>query len=101
MATRLEKIALEHGGHVLVETYEISDDLRRVGIGDKAAKTFEAAWDDVQPVIQSLARKMAELAPAEAQVTFGVKIGTNLDAIIASATGEANFEVSLTWKPKG
>jgi hypothetical protein len=100
MVTRLEKIAFEHGGHVLIEAYELDSDLQRIALGDQAARTFEAAWDDVQPVIRSLAGRMADLGPTEAQVKFGVKIGTNLNAIIAGANGEANFEISLTWKPE-
>jgi hypothetical protein len=32
-------------------------------------------------------------------VKFGVKMSTELDAIIASTKGEANFEVTLSWKP--
>ncbi len=100
MAHRVEKLALETGEHILIEVYDVEGELERVGVGDKAAKTFEAAWDTVQPVILSLAKKIAACAPTETQIKFGIKVGADLNAIIASAKGEANFEVTLSWKPR-
>lgn len=98
MATRLEKLPLESGGYVLIQVYEVEGRVERVGIGDKAARTFEAAWDTVSPVIDTLAKKIASCGQSETQVKFGIKIGADLNAIIAGTTGEANFEVTLTWK---
>jgi hypothetical protein len=100
MAVRVEKVALENGGHVLIEAYELPGDVRRVGMGDKAAQTFEKAWDSVVPVFHSLTKKIADFGPVETQIRFGIKVGTDVTAVIASAKGEANFEVTLTWKPK-
>jgi Trypsin-co-occurring domain 1 len=99
MATRVEKLSLESGGQVLIEVYEVEGEVERVGVGDKAAKTLEAAWDTVVPVIQSLSKKIAACGPTESQIKFGVKVSTDLNAVIASAKGEANFEVTLSWKP--
>jgi hypothetical protein len=40
-------------------------------------------------------------APTGLEVTFGVKLSTELGAFVAKASGEANFTVKLTWsKPK-
>jgi hypothetical protein len=100
MQVRVEKVKLENGQHVLIEAYEVAGDLRRVGVADKTAQTFEKAWDSVVPVFQSLAKKMVDLGPVETQIRFGIKVGTDVTAIIASAKGEANFEVTLTWKSK-
>jgi hypothetical protein len=93
-------ISFEDGQQVLIEVYdaEIPGDVERVGIGDKAKKTFEAAWNAVQPAIKALARKLTELGPTDAQIKFGVKVSAELDAIIASTKGEANFEITLAWK---
>lgn len=99
MATRVERLPLESGGHVLIEVYDVEGDVERVGVGDKAAKTFEAAWDTVMPVVHSLAKKIVACGPTETQIKFSIKVGTDLNAIIASARGEANFEVTLSWKP--
>jgi hypothetical protein len=100
MANRVRELTLEGGEKVLIEAHDVGGEVERVGIGDKAAKTFEVAWDAVTPVVKALARKLVAAAPAEAQVKFGVKVSTELDAIIASTRGEANFEVTLTWKPQ-
>jgi Trypsin-co-occurring domain 1 len=99
MATRIQKLPLESGGHVLVELYEIDQGAQRVGVGETAAKTFEAAWDNVMPVIQSLSVRLAKCGPTEAQIKFGVKIATGVNVVIAGANGEATFDVTLTWKP--
>jgi hypothetical protein len=100
MANRVKEIAFENGETVLVEVYDVGGDVQRVGIGDKARKTFEAAWDAVQPVIQALAKKAVVAGPTETQIKFGVKVSAELDAIVASTRGEANFEVTLSWKPQ-
>jgi hypothetical protein len=99
MSTRVEKLPLGKGKHVLIEVYDVEDDVQRVSVGHKAVKTFEAAWNTVEPVIQSLAKSIAACGPTETQIKFGIKIGADFDAIIASAKGEANFEVTLSWKP--
>ena len=100
MSTRIERLPLADGGHVLVEAYEVEGDVERVGLGDKAARTLEAAWDQVMPVVRSLAVKLAACGPTEAQIKFGIKVSADLNAIIASSKGEANFEVTLSWKPQ-
>ena len=99
MAIRVEQLKLESGGSVLIEAFDVEGAVERVGITDKAARTFEAAWSTVLPVIQSLSKKMADCGPTETQIKFGIKVGTDLNAIITSAKGEANFEISLSWKP--
>ena len=98
MATQVKKIPFENGGHVLVEVYDVEGEVERVGVGEKAAKTFEAAWDTVVPVIQTLTKKIAACGPTETQIKFGIKVGADFNAFIAAANGEANFEVSLSWK---
>jgi hypothetical protein len=100
MEKRVEAISLENGQKVLVEVYETEGEVERVGVGDKAAKTFEAAWDTVQPAVQALAKRIAQAGPTETQIKFGIKISADLNAIIASSKGEANFEVTLSWKPQ-
>jgi Trypsin-co-occurring domain 1 len=100
MPVRVEKLQFDNGQQVLIEAYEVSGEVRRVGVADKAAQTFDKAWDSVVPVFQSLSKKMVDLGPVETQIRFGIKVGTDITAIVASAKGEANFEVTLTWKPK-
>lgn len=101
MPTRVEKLSLEDGGCVLVEVYDVGVEgaVERVAVQDKAAKTFEAAWDTITPLIHSLSKKIVALGPTETQIKFGIRVAADLNAIIASTKGEANFEVTLSWKP--
>lgn len=98
MATQVKRLPLESGGHVLIEIYEGEEAIERVGIAEQAARTFEDAWETVMPVIQSLSRKMATCKPTEAQIKFGIKLGSDFNVVLVSAKGEANFEITLTWK---
>jgi Trypsin-co-occurring domain 1 len=100
MASRIEKLDLEGGGHILIEVHDVETSVERIAITDKAAKTLETAWDSIVPVVRSLSKKLADCGPSEAEIKFGVKIGSDLNAIVASAKGEANFEVSLSWKAR-
>jgi hypothetical protein len=101
MGILLRKMPLENGGDVLIEVHEVEGEEQRIGLGSRAVRTFEEAWDSVSPAISALAKKLADGGPTETQIKFGIKIGSDLNAIIASARGEANFEVTLTWKPQG
>ena len=35
--------------------------------------------------------------PDEIEISFGVKLSTTAGAVIASATAEANFDVTMRW----
>ena len=41
---------------------------------------------------------LKEVAPAEAEVEFGLKIGGETGVIVAKGTAEVNFVVRMTWK---
>jgi Trypsin-co-occurring domain 1 len=41
------------------------------------------------------------LAPEEIEVKFGLKVSGKVDWIVARAASEGNFEIKLTWKPRG
>jgi hypothetical protein len=45
--------------------------------------------------------KVRESGPDEVQVKFGIKVSGTMSWLIAKAATEANFEVTLTWKPGG
>ena len=57
--------------------------------------------DAVEPCIRAarvVLDKLKELAPDEAEVTFGIKVGGETSWLVAKGSTEANFEVKLTWK---
>ncbi len=41
---------------------------------------------------------MGDSKPSEAEVSFGIKLNAETDALIAKVGGEASIEVTLTWK---
>ncbi len=105
MAKHLVEFPLEGGGSVLVEVSEseATDNMRRIGREDellqKSQQTFEMALDGIRPIASTLINKLRNLnQPAdEVQVKFGLKMSAAAGAIIASASVEGNYEITLKW----
>jgi hypothetical protein len=78
--------------------------LQDVGLGDvRGYIDFEAALATIKDAAESMGRSLAELpsAPSAVEITFGVKLSTQVGAILAKAGGEANFTIKLGWsKPR-
>ncbi len=72
---------------------------RKDGIEVKAKEKFEDALNGIKPVANAIINKVKSLnEPAsEVQVKFGVKMSAELGAIIASGSGEVNYEITLKW----
>ena len=98
--TLVKPVALDNGETVLIEVHErkVDDKTRRVSLGDKSSKTFDSAWKSVMPLVRALGENLATSGVEQAQVKFGVKVGSDFDAFVASVSAEANFEVTLIWK---
>jgi hypothetical protein len=64
----------------------------------KAQVTLEEALTKLKPSLQKIAHLLKELAPEEAEVEFGIKIGGETGVIVAKGTAEVNFIVRMTWK---
>ena len=64
----------------------------------KAQITVEQALAKLKPSLQKLTHMLKELAPDEAEVEFGLKIGGETGVIIAKGTGEVNFVIRMSWK---
>lgn len=103
---RLVEFPLEGGGSFLVEVDEpsspggITRAARTDGIPEKAKQTFEAGLDKVRSMASVLLEKLRALAdsPDEVEVEFGVKMNSEMGAIIAKAGVEAHYRVTLKWK---
>ena len=99
----LVEFPLEEGGSIIVEVDETeTSGTARAARGDtlaKARETLEDGLDKVLPAAKSVIEKLQSLdnKPDEIEVTFGIKLNTSLGAVIASATAEANFDVTLRW----
>lgn len=105
MSKRLVKYPLENGQFILVEVDEPEEvGTVRVGrVGDKieeAKETLEQALSNLEPVAKAVINKIRGLvdAPDEISVEFGLKLSGNVGVILASASVEANYKVSLKWK---
>ena len=103
---RLVEFPLEGGGSVVAEVDEPeSEGAIRAARGDtiiKAKETLEEALNKVLPVTKSLVEKLRSIGskPDEIEISFGVKLNTVAGAVIASASAEANFGVTVRWTGK-
>jgi Trypsin-co-occurring domain 1 len=97
---------LEEGGSIVIEVDEPeSVGTIRAAREDtiaKAKQTFEEALNGVLPVTKSIVEKLRSIGskPDEIEVTFGVSLNTAVGAVIASASAEANFSVTMRWSGK-
>jgi hypothetical protein len=78
---------------------EPTEGFRPAGPGQIAGKVREAVAPAVEAAKEVLDR-VKELAPDEVEVTFGIKVSGGAQWLVAKATGEASFEITLTWSPK-
>lgn len=68
---------------------------------DKTDQRFQDALARVKPIAEGVIGKLRDLTvtPDEVNVEFGVKLSAKAGVILASADSEANFKISLKWKP--
>ncbi|WP_375498522.1 CU044_2847 family protein [uncultured Nostoc sp.] len=105
---RLIQFPLEDGSYILVEVDkpESEDSIGRIGrqedLLQKAEQTFETALEGIKPIANTIINKLRTLnQPAnEVEVKFGIKMSAEAGAIIASASIEGNYEITLKWKQK-
>jgi hypothetical protein len=99
----LVQFPLEEGGSIVIEVDEPENEgTVRAGRGEviaKAKETLEEALNNVLPVTKSFVEKLRSIGnkPGGIEIGFGVKLSTVAGAVIASASAEANFDVTLHW----
>ncbi len=102
----LVQFPLEDGSSIVVELDEPeTSGAVPAGRGDiiaRAKETLDDAFAKVLPVTKSVVEKLRSMGdkPDEIEVTLGVKLSTVAGAVIASASAEANFGVTLRWTEK-
>jgi Trypsin-co-occurring domain 1 len=102
----LVEFPLQEGGSIVVEVDEPeSEGTVRAARGDtivKAKETLEEALNNVLPVTKSIVEKLRSIGnkPDEIEMTFGVSLNTAVGAVIAAASAEANFSVTMHWSGK-
>jgi hypothetical protein len=88
---------------VLVEIREPDDGLVRAArpgrVIAQASESFDEMLDRLRPVAEGFVTRFRTMVhpPSEITVEFGVTLSAEADVVIASASTEANFTVSLSW----
>jgi hypothetical protein len=92
---------------ILVEVEEpegqiIKASLKPGEVIEKASMTLDQALEKLKPAAAAIIAKMRTLAdsPDEMEVKFGIKLNAQAGAVIAAASVEANYTISLIWKRK-
>jgi hypothetical protein len=68
---------------------------------EKATETLESALAKVTPALGTITERLRKLSPDEVEVGFGFVLTAEHGVIIAKASGEIHFNVTLTWKGNG
>ncbi len=107
---KLIEFSLEGDESILVEVEELptgEDDEGLVALPGqqvvvKAQQSFTEALEKVKPIAATLISKVRSMNdPAdEVEVKFGVKMTAASGAIIAAASVEGNYEITLKWKQR-
>ncbi|WP_145908059.1 CU044_2847 family protein [Kitasatospora viridis] len=85
-------------GTVVQFEIEPVDGWRPVGAERVLGRIEEA----VRPVVEAAGAvldQVVKLSPAEVEVSFGVKVTGSANWLVAKAATEANFGVTLKWRP--
>ncbi len=105
MASELARFSLEQGGSVVVEVDPPRvTGMERTGLAADAVHEttarLERALGDIRRAASATLAQFQSMVqrPSEVQLSFGVKIDAEVGAFIAKTGGEANLQVTVTWK---
>jgi hypothetical protein len=99
---------LQHRSEVVVaEVVELTDETGHEPaalagrVAAQAGETFEVALEKVKPIAKGVIAALADIGAgiSEVNVEFGIKLSAHAGVILTSGGVEANFNVSLKWKP--
>lgn len=100
----LQRFTLSDGSTVCIEGEELRGGGGPVGVSDQVTEAGRTLGDALKS-LPALIREVHEsvlsrlTAPAQVQIEFGAKISGEVGVIVAKSQAEANFKVSVTWKP--
>lgn len=103
---QLVAFTLADGSSILVEVEEteavggITRASRKPGeVFTEAKESFEQALDKIRASAETAVSKLRDLSakPDEMEMEFGFNLSAQFGAVIASATAEANYKVTLRW----
>jgi hypothetical protein len=102
----LVEFKMEDGGTIIIEVDEAETGgttraARRPGeIVEEAKETFEQALSKIRPATEKVITTLRGLAhkPDEIEMEFGFSLNAAVGVVIASASTEANYKVTLRWR---
>jgi hypothetical protein len=85
-----------------VAQFEIEpvEGFRPAGAADIAGSIRDSAGPALAAA-RELLEQVRELAPDAVEVKFGIKVTGTANWVVAKAATEANFEVTMAWRPRG
>ncbi|MFD8413745.1 CU044_2847 family protein (plasmid) [Streptomyces sp. HUAS TT3] len=101
------ELRLTDGSGIWVEVADADGDgIERVGRAGaalaRAGETLQEAMGQIRPALDVIAdglRGMAQV-PESVRVDFGIKLSGETGIVVAKAAAEANFTVSVEWRPR-
>jgi hypothetical protein len=100
---RLVEFPLEDGTSLIVEVDEPETGgvvkASRGDVLERAHQTMEKSLEKVKPAAQFILTQLRKLheTPDEIEVSFGLKLSAELGVVLAAASLEANYSVTLKW----
>ncbi|MFF8563657.1 CU044_2847 family protein [Streptomyces albidoflavus] len=90
-------------GVVKIEIDEVTDGLVQVArpgqVVARATRPLKEMLAGIRPVAENFVEGFRDMAqrPDEIVVEFGLSVSAEADVVISKTSGQANFQVTLTW----
>lgn len=106
MAKKLVEYEVEPGKYIFIEVEETETERGRSPVSTKpklpegTVRQFDEALDEVIPIADKIFQRFDKALrnkPNNVMVEFGIKMNTQVGAVVAAAGMEANFKISLSW----
>lgn len=104
MAKKLVKYEVEKEKYIFIEVEEIETGRGQVPVSrelpEGTVRKFDEALDEVIPIADKIFKRFDKALcnkPNNVVVEFGIKMNSQVGAIVAAAGMEANFKISLSW----
>lgn len=104
--TKLVEFEVGDGHTVFIEVEDVaSDEIEPVSklpgaLASKASQTLGEALDHIAPMVRTMRGRLNNVTEPgdEVEVKFGVKLSSEIGAVIGKLGNEVNYEVTLKWK---
>lgn len=80
---------------------EPTDGFRSARADDQVAGRVRDAVEPAVAAAKEVLAKLGEIKPDQIELSFGIKVSGTANWLVAKAETNANFSVTLIWKPKG